>query len=260
MAKKLTAVLLCMLLVLSLAACKVNTAEPVDSNTSNPSFSESESVAESSSAQTTQPAETTSKATEINKNPVSTTETTAATTTNKATTTKKEITTKKETATKGVTTTAKKVTTTKKITTTKKAASTTTTQAASKPNYTVNSSNSDIRGVYNLVNQQRANSGVSKLEYRNDLQSAANTRAKELATNFSHTRPNGSACFTAINVSYKTAVENIAYGSDDVSGTMNQWMNSKNHRENILSTKYTGIAVGCYEKDGVKYWVQLFVG
>ena len=250
MAKKLTAVLLCMLLVLSLAACKVNTAEPVDSNTSNPSFSESESVAESSSAQTTQPAETTSKATEINKNPVSTTETTAATTTNKATTTKKEITTKK----------AKKVTTTKKITTTKKAASTTTTQAASKPNYTVNSSNSDIRGVYNLVNQQRANSGVSKLEYRNDLQSAANTRAKELATNFSHTRPNGSACFTAINVSYKTAGENIAYGSDDVSGTMNQWMNSKNHRENILSTKYTGIAVGCYEKDGVKYWVQLFVG
>ena len=250
MAKKLTAVLLCMLLVLSLAACKVNTAEPVDSNTSNPSFSESESVAESSSAQTTQPAETTSKATEINKNPVSTTETTAATTTNKATTTKKEITT----------TTAKKVTTTKKITTTKKAASTTTTQAASKPNYTVNSSNSDIRGVYNLVNQQRANSGVSKLEYRNDLQSAANTRAKELATNFSHTRPNGSACFTAINVSYKTAGENIAYGSDDVSGTMNQWMNSKNHRENILSTKYTGIAVGCYEKDGVKYWVQLFVG
>lgn len=119
---------------------------------------------------------------------------------------------------------------------------------------------SRAKEVYNLVNKERANNGINKLTYRNDLQNAANTRAKELAKKFDHKRPNGKDFYTVLNVSYKTAGENIAYGSKDAASVMKSWMNSSGHKSNILNKKYTGIAVGCYEENGVKYWVQLFVG
>lgn len=122
---------------------------------------------------------------------------------------------------------------------------------------------SRINGVFDLVNKERAKAGVNKLVYRDDLQAAANTRAKELATLFDHTRPNGTSCFTAIyetGISFRTAGENIAFGYPDEENVMFAWMNSPSHKANILNENFTGIAVGCYEKDGSKYWVQLFVG
>ncbi|MDE5604363.1 MAG: fibronectin type III domain-containing protein [Eubacterium sp.] len=121
-------------------------------------------------------------------------------------------------------------------------------------------SNQNIKDVFNLVNKERANNGVAKLNYRNDLQKAADTRAKEIATSFSHTRPNGKNWDSAITVSFKTAAENIAYGKNDASSVMAAWMSSAGHKVNILNKNFTGMAVGCYEKDGTKYWVQLFVG
>lgn len=83
---------------------------------------------------------------------------------------------------------------------------------------------------------------------------------RSLPKKFDHKRPNGKDWYTVLNVSYKTAGENIAYGSKDAASVMKSWMNSSGHKNNILNKKYTGIAVGCYEENGVKYWVQLFVG
>ncbi|MDE6111196.1 MAG: CAP domain-containing protein [Eubacterium sp.] len=146
----------------------------------------------------------------------------------------------------------------KQVTTTKPA---TTKPTTTKP-ATVTSTNSNVKDVFNLVNNERVKNGVSKLTYRNDLQSAADTRAKELVTKFDHTRPNGTDWYTVIpaSVSIKTGGENIAYGKKDANAVMDSWMNSAGHKANILKKEFTGIAVGCYEKDGVKYWVQLFVG
>ncbi len=158
--------------------------------------------------------------------------------------------------------TTAKTTAATKSTTAGQTAAATTKPTTAKPNYNVNSSNSEVRAVYSLVNQERSNNGLGKLAYRNDLQSAANTRAKEIVSSFSHTRPNGSACFTAIKetgVSYSAAGENIGKTNGTNSDMMNWWMNSSDHRSNILSEKYTGIAIGCYEQDGYKYYVQIFV-
>ena len=41
---------------------------------------------------------------------------------------------------------------------------------------------------------------------------------------------------------------------------MNAWMNSPGHRANILSTQFTGMAVGVVQYQGVSYWVQIFIG
>ncbi|MBQ5563228.1 MAG: hypothetical protein IIT39_07570, partial [Clostridia bacterium] len=53
--------------------------------------------------------------------------------------------------------------------------------------------------------------------------------------------------------------ENIAYNySSAAKDVMNMWMNSKGHKDNILSSKYKNIGVGLYVKDGRYYWVQIF--
>ncbi len=124
------------------------------------------------------------------------------------------------------------------------------------------SSGSETQEVFALVNQRRTENGLAALRYRSDLQSAADLRAKEIVSRFSHTRPNGSNFYTAITesgVSYRAAGENIAYGQRTAESVMTGWMNSQGHRNNILSESYTGMAVGLYEQGGIKYWVQLFV-
>ena len=51
---------------------------------------------------------------------------------------------------------------------------------------------------------------LKKLKYDYELEKAAMQRAMEIALNFSHTRPDGTSCFTAY--SYTSAGENIAAG------------------------------------------------
>ena len=114
--------------------------------------------------------------------------------------------------------------------------------------------------VFQLVNQRRKENGLTELTYRNDIQDAANIRANEIISTFSHTRPDGSSCFTSVNVNYYAIGENIASGQKSAAEVMNAWMNSPGHRANILSKQFTGIAVGVVQYQGVSYWVQIFIG
>ena len=50
--------------------------------------------------------------------------------------------------------------------------------------------------VLELVNIERENAGLEPLELDEDLVRLANIRAEEIVENFSHTRPNGTSCFT----------------------------------------------------------------
>ena len=111
--------------------------------------------------------------------------------------------------------------------------------------------------VFQLVNQRRKENGLAELTYRNDIQDAANIRANEIISTFSHTRPDGSSCFTAVTVNYYA---NIASGQKNAEEVMNAWMNSPGHRANILSAQFTGMAVGVVQYQGVSYWVQIFIG
>ena len=118
--------------------------------------------------------------------------------------------------------------------------------------------------VLALVNKERAAAGLSPVTASNlKLNSAAAQRAKEQATQFSHTRPNGQNWTTVLSeygVSYKRAGENVAYGQSTPTEVMTAWMNSQGHRENILGSSYTEIGIGVYQKNGTYYWSQLFIG
>lgn len=113
--------------------------------------------------------------------------------------------------------------------------------------------------VLRLVNIERAKEGLSPLKYYFPGQAAADIRAKEIATKFSHERPDGTACFSALdeqNIDYYSAGENILIGLTDPQAAVNAWMNSPGHRANILSANFNYLIVG---NDGTG-WVQLFIG
>ena len=113
-----------------------------------------------------------------------------------------------------------------------------------------------------LVNNERAKYGLSPLTQDSGATQVAHLRAKEIVQSFSHTRPNGSSCFTAaseLGVSYRSAGENIAYGYPTPEAVVNGWMNSEGHRKNILSSSFGKIGIGCYESGGVLYWSQFFI-
>lgn len=118
--------------------------------------------------------------------------------------------------------------------------------------------------VLRLVNEQRKAYGLNELSWDEKTADAAQLRAMEIDTKFSHVRPDGSSCFTALqqkNVSYYSAGENIAYGQTSPAQVMNSWMNSEGHRANILSSSFNAMGAGFYiGKDGRYCWTQFFIG
>ncbi len=119
------------------------------------------------------------------------------------------------------------------------------------------------RQVVQLVNEERAKNGLSPLTIHTGAERAAQVRAQEIQSSFSHTRPNGSSFSTALTeagVSYSRSGENIAYGQRTPAQVMDAWMNSSGHRANILNSSFSQIGVGYVESaSGIGYWTQLFI-
>lgn len=120
--------------------------------------------------------------------------------------------------------------------------------------------------VVNAVNDVRVANGLRELAIRPVLLECSDIRAADLTGNFSHYRPDGSTCFTVLKsagVSYGFVAENIAAGRSDPVATVQQWMDSAGHRENILSDSFTHIGVGyCYDPNTVygHYWGMFLIG
>ncbi|MGN0469388.1 MAG: CAP domain-containing protein [Acutalibacteraceae bacterium] len=128
---------------------------------------------------------------------------------------------------------------------------------------TVSKTDENVKEIVTIVNNERTNNGLAGLANRIDLNELADIRAKEIAEKFSHTRPDGSSCFTILddnNVGYMSAGENIAYGQKSVAEVMNSWLKSSGHRANIFSSDFNCIGVGHYQSNGIDYWVQIFIG
>lgn len=112
-----------------------------------------------------------------------------------------------------------------------------------------------------LVNKERNAYGLPPVRIAPLLNEAANIRAGELKKSFSHTRPDGTSCYTAMSelgIRYSAVAENIAYGQKNPESVMNAWMNSAGHRANILNEKMQYIGVGVFYQDGMYYWSQFF--
>lgn len=122
--------------------------------------------------------------------------------------------------------------------------------------------------VLSLVNQERVRNGLEKLTWGEACADAAEVRAEEIVTVYSHTRPDGSSWDTACiepSGGYATSLEgeNLVVGSSAVSPetAVAAWMNSEKHRENILNPNYTKLAVGFVFNPDTQYkthWSQYF--
>jgi len=117
-----------------------------------------------------------------------------------------------------------------------------------------------------LLNEERQSAGLAPLSVFPALQNASGVRAKELVTSFSHTRPDGSTPFTALDaagVSYRYAGENIAAGYKDARSVVQAWMQSQGHRENILNGNFAHVGVSMVQGGADGYstsFANLFVG
>ena len=81
-------------------------------------------------------------------------------------------------------------------------------------------------------------------------------RAKEIAVKFSHERPDGTSCGTAVTQAGAGSPtdENIGMGTSSAAEVMKAWMDSLGHKIAILSKNNTHIGVGYYKG----HWVQTF--
>ena len=119
------------------------------------------------------------------------------------------------------------------------------------------------REVIRLVNEIRAENGLSTLAYDWELSRVARYKSQDMKDNryFSHTSPIYGSPFEMMKnfgLSYRSAGENIAMGYRTPEAVVDAWMNSAGHRANILNSSFTHIGVG-YVASG-NYWTQMFIG
>lgn len=117
--------------------------------------------------------------------------------------------------------------------------------------------------VIRLVNQHRAEAGLSPLRANWELSRVARYKSQDMADNryFAHNSPVYGTPFQmirAFGLSFRTAGENIAYGQRTPQAVVSAWMNSSGHRANILSGSYPQVGVG-YVSQG-HHWTQMFIG
>ena len=134
-------------------------------------------------------------------------------------------------------------------------------------NFTASAENLEQEQLgWELLNKLRASYGISAVTWNpnSDLQTAARIRAQEISQKFSHDRPNGSSCFTAIKqagVRYRTCGENIAMGTNlGAERAMELWTNSPGHFQNMVDGRFKEVAVASFRAGENVYWVQLFIG
>ena len=116
--------------------------------------------------------------------------------------------------------------------------------------------------VIRLVNEIRAERGLSQLKADWELSRVARIKSQDMKDNnyFSHTSPVYGSPFNmmkSFGISYRSAAENIARGQKTPGAVVNAWMNSSGHRANILNPSYNKIGVGYVE--GGNYWTQMFI-
>ena len=118
-----------------------------------------------------------------------------------------------------------------------------------------------VFAVVDLVNEERAKENIAPVSLNRAATGAAQVRAEEAKKSFSHTRPNGTKCFTALaeaDITYAAAGENLAGKIKTPEKVVDAWMNSPGHRKNIMDPAFSQIGIG-YVASG-NYWCQFFLG
>jgi hypothetical protein len=117
------------------------------------------------------------------------------------------------------------------------------------------------------TNQARTTDNLGDLTINPLLTAAAQQKANDMAVNnyFAHTSPQGVTpwdWFAKVGYQFSFAGENLAVNFSDSQDVTNAWMNSPEHRANILNGQYTEIGIataqGTYEGKPAVYVVEEF--
>lgn len=121
---------------------------------------------------------------------------------------------------------------------------------------TLNNNTDDIitqQNIFNAINKERGKMGLSILKQNKQLMLSASAKNEDMLTNqyFAHDSPidnkkNFAYFISQYKYNFIRVSENLAMGDfSSTSEVVNAWMNSSNHRSNILFQHYleTGISV-----------------
>ncbi len=120
-----------------------------------------------------------------------------------------------------------------------------------------------IENILQLVNEERVKVGLNPLQLDYELTKVAQIKSTDMQDNhyFSHVSPTyGSpiAMVEAFDITgWNKIGANIAMGHQSPKSVMNSWMNSPDHKSNILKPEYTHIGIGHTEE--ANYWTQIFL-
>jgi uncharacterized protein YkwD len=123
-----------------------------------------------------------------------------------------------------------------------------------------------IRQIVELTNEQRKSHGLAPLKLQHNLTDAAQWLADDMAVKdyFSHTDSEGRDVVDRVAAfgyrPVRLIAENIAAGTRTPQEAVERWMNSPEHRANLLHPEAEDMGVGYAvgEPDGERYWVQDF--
>lgn len=108
------------------------------------------------------------------------------------------------------------------------------------------SSNISNQQLLILTNQQRQDNNLTALTDNTELDQAAANKAADMFSKdyWAHNSPDGTTPWIFIKSSgynYIYAGENLARGFNNTSDVINAWMNSPEHRKNVLSPNYQNV-------------------
>jgi hypothetical protein len=114
-----------------------------------------------------------------------------------------------------------------------------------------------------LISNFRASHGLGRVTVDSTLNRIAQTQAMAMAARdvLEHDLA-GSFSSRMASSNSGRAAENIAYGHESFSKTLNQWINSSGHRKNLLmpSASRVGVASAKSAKTGRTYWAMVIAG
>lgn len=123
------------------------------------------------------------------------------------------------------------------------------------------------REIFEILNKYRRENNLREFAQTDELSETARLRALECAQFYSHTRPDGSRCFTAFPKGYALAAENVGAGfGGSAQRVMEAWINSPVHNENLLNPELNFVGTSLFimteqdrQKHGGTYFSQEFI-
>ncbi|MEU0841205.1 CAP domain-containing protein [Streptomyces sp. NPDC005962] len=118
------------------------------------------------------------------------------------------------------------------------------------------------KAVIALVNQERATAGCRPVTEDRKLAQLAQDFSDDMAIRdfFDHTSPDGEDPWDRAKLAgiLDLGGENIGRGQTTAQDVMDSWMDSPDHRANILNCQYTTLGVGTHFGDDGPWWTQDF--